>query len=263
MIQRQEYLNTLIRFRDKRLIKVLTGIRRCGKSTLFELFIDYLKSAGISDSQILNLNLEDGDYLDIETGKQLYNYVKTRLLPENKMYIFLDEVQRIDGFEKAVDSLYVNKNCDVYITGSNAFLLSGELATLLSGRYVEIKMLPLSFKEYVSAFPKDANIERLYTNYIQNSSFPYALELSSPGDRKHYLQSIFDTIVLKDIVSRKRFPDIAMLLSVVRFLFDNIGNTCSTKRIADTMTSMGRKISVHTVENYLSALTDRRKSLST
>jgi hypothetical protein len=256
MIPRREYLDTLIRFRDKRLIKVVTGIRRCGKSTLFELFQDYLRADGVSDRQILSINLEDGDYNDIETGKHLFDYVKARLLPEKKMYIFLDEVQRVDDFQKAVDGLYVKKNCDVYITGSNAYLLSGELATLLSGRYVEINMLPLSFREYVSAFPKDSNIDRLYADYTQNSSFPYTLELSNPKDRKLYLQGIFDTIVLKDVVARKRFPDIAMLQSVVRFMFDNIGNICSTKSISDTMTSAGRKISVHTVESYLSALTE-------
>jgi len=172
------------------------------------------------------------------------------------MYIFLDEVQRVQDFQKAVDSLYVKKNCDVYITGSNAYLLSGELATLLSGRYVEIKMLPLSFKEYVSAFPSDTNIDRLYSDYIQNSSFPYALEFTRAKDRRLYLQGIYDTIVLKDIVARRRFPDIEMLQSVVRFMFHNIGNLNSTKKIADTMTSAGRKISVHTVESYLNALTD-------
>jgi predicted AAA+ superfamily ATPase len=204
----------------------------------------------------LSINLEDGDYSDIETYKQLYDYVKAGLIGEKKMYIFLDEVQRVSDFQKAVDGLYVKKNCDVYITGSNAFLLSGELATLLSGRYVEIKMLPLSFKEYVSAFPEDANIDRLYANYIQNGAFPYTLELDRPKDRKQYLEGIFDTIVLKDIVARKKFPDVAMLQSVVRFMFDNVGNTCSTKGISDTMTSAGRKISVHTVESYLSALTD-------
>ena len=256
MIPRQEYIDTLKRFKDKQLIKVVTGIRRCGKSTLFELFIKYLISNGIPKRQILSINLEDGDFIDIETDKQLYDYIKVRLLPGKSMYIFLDEVQRVKGYEKAVDSLYVKKNCDIYITGSNAFLLGGELATLLSGRYVEIKMLPLSFKEYVSVFPKDSNIDRLYTSYIQNSSFPYTLELAEPKDRKQYLQNLFDTIVLKDIIARRKFPDIAMLQSVVRFMFDNIGNTCSTKRIADTMTSAGRKISVHTVESYLSALTD-------
>jgi len=256
MIPRHEYFDTLVRFRDKQLIKVVTGIRRCGKSTLFELFQNYLRSDGVRDEQILSINLEDGDYSGIETGKQLYEYVKDRLLTDEKMYIFLDEVQRVKDFQKAVDSLYVKKNNDVYITGSNAYLLSGELATLLSGRYVEIKMLPLSFKEYVSAFPPETNVDRLYADYVQNSSFPYALSLSTPKDRRLYLQGIFDTIVLKDIVARRRFPDITMLQSVVRFMFDNIGNTCSTKSIADTMTSAGRKISVHTVESYISALTD-------
>ena len=256
MIQRKEYLDTLIRYRDKQLIKVVTGIRRCGKSTLLELFGDYLRSQNVLEEQIISINFEDGDYSDIETSKQLYDYVRAKLLPDQQMYIFLDEVQRVEDFQKAVDGLYVKKNCDVYITGSNAFLLSGELATLLSGRYVEIKMLPLSFKEYVSAFPADTSIDRLYAQYTQNSSFPYALELSNPRDRRQYLHGIFDTIVLKDIVARKRFPDISMLQSVVRFMFDNIGNLCSTKKIADTMTSAGRKISVHTVESYLSSLTD-------
>jgi len=256
MIKREEYLNLLINFRDKRLIKVITGIRRCGKSTLFELFQEYLIADGVSNDQIIYINLEDGEFADIETSKQLYTYVNERLQPDKQMYVFLDEVQRVDEFQKAVDSLYVKKNCDVYITGSNAFLLSGELATLLAGRYVEIKMLPLSFKEYVSAFPSGSNIDRLYADYLQNSSFPYALELPNARDRRLYLQGIYDTIVLKDIVARRRFPDVAMLQSVVRFMFHNIGNLNSTKKIADTMTSAGRKISVHTVESYLTALTE-------
>jgi len=256
LIQRQEYLNSLISFKDKKLIKVVTGIRRCGKSTLFELFQDYLRADGITDEQIISVNLEEGEYDDIETYKQLYSFVTEKVVPNKKMYIFLDEVQRVSEFQKAVDSLYVKKNCDVYITGSNAYLLSGELATLLSGRYVEIKMLPLSFKEYVSVFPENPNQERLYADYIQNSAFPYALEIEKAKDKRQYLQGIYDTIVLKDIVARRRFPDTAMLKSVARFMFDNIGNLCSTKKIADTMTSAGRKISVHTVESYLTALTD-------
>ena len=256
MIQRTEYLNSLISFRDKKLIKVVTGIRRCGKSTLFELFQDYLRSDGVTDEQIISVNLEEGEYDEIETYKQLYKLVTDRLVPGKQMYIFIDEVQRVGDFQKCIDSLYVKKNCDVYITGSNAHLLSGELATLLSGRYVEIKMLPLSFKEYVSTFPEGTNLERLYADYIQNSAFPYALEIARPKDRRQYLQGIYDTIVLKDIIARKKFPDTAMLKSVTRFMFDNIGNTCSTKSIADTMTSAGRKISVHTVESYLTALTD-------
>jgi len=256
MIIRHEYLETLKRFRDKQLIKVVTGIRRCGKSTLLEQFGDYLRSDGITDEQIIAVNLEDGDFDWIETYKQLYDYVKERLKPEKKMYIFLDEVQRVSDFQKAVDSLYIMKNCDVYVTGSNAFLLSGELATLLSGRYIEIKMLPLSFKEYVTHFPDNQNLERLYSDYTQYSAFPYALEISEAKDKRQYLQSIFDTIVMKDVVFRKRFPDTAILKSITRFMFDNVGNLCSTKSIADTMTSNGRKISVHTVEDYLSALAE-------
>lgn len=256
MISRNEYLDNLINLRDKQLIKVITGIRRCGKSTLFELYQEYLLRNGVESEQIISINLEDGDYADIEDSKSLYNLVKTHLLPDKMNYIFLDEVQRVSEFQKAVDSLFIKKNCDVYITGSNAYLLSGELATLLSGRYMEIKMLPLSFKEYVSAFPEDRNIDRLYQNYIHNSSFPYTLELSRQKDIRQYLEGIFNSIVLKDIVARRRFPDIAMLQSVVRFMFDNIGNLCSTKKIADTMTSAGRKITVHTVESYLTALTD-------
>jgi predicted AAA+ superfamily ATPase len=256
MIARREYLDTLIRFRDKQLIKVVTGIRRCGKSTLFELYQEYLKGDGVAEEQIVSVNLEDGEFEEIETSKQLYAYVNKRLLPDKKMYIFLDEVQRVDEFQKAVDSLYIKKNCDVSITGSNAYLLSGELTTLLSGRYVEIKMLPLSLKEYVSAFPRDMSVDRLYANYTQNSAFPYALNIDAPRDKRQYLQGIYDTIVLKDIVARRKFPNVEMLKSVVRFMFHNIGNICSTKSIADAMTSAGRKISVHTVENYLSALTD-------
>ncbi|MBU9745623.1 ATP-binding protein [Lachnospiraceae bacterium ASD3451] len=256
MISRNEYLDNLINLRDKQLIKVITGIRRCGKSTLFELYQEYLLRNSVESEQIISINLEDGDYADIDDSKSLYNLVKTHLLPDKMNYIFLDEVQRVSEFQKAVDSLFIKKNCDVYITGSNAYLLSGELATLLSGRYIEIKMLPLSFKEYVSAFPEDRNIDRLYQNYIHNSSFPYTLELSRQKDIRQYLEGIFNSIILKDIVARRRFPDIAMLQSVVRFMFDNIGNLCSTKKIADTMTSAGRKITVHTVESYLTALTD-------
>ena len=232
MIPRNDYLDSLINLRDKQIIKVVTGIRRCGKSTLFELFQEYLLQNGVEPEQIITFNLEDGDYADIEDNKALYNLVRERLLPDKMNYIFLDEVQRVEDFQKAVDGLFIKKNCDVYITGSNAYLLSGELATLLSGRYVEIKMLPLSFKEYVSAFPEDSNKDRLYQQYLHNSSFPYTLELKRPKDIRQYLEGIYDSIVLKDIVTRKRFQDVDMLKSVVRFLFDNIGNMCSTKKLS-------------------------------
>lgn len=256
MIPRNEYLENLIRFKDKQLIKVVTGIRRCGKSTLFELYQEYLLCHEIEQTQIHSYNLEAGEYADITDSKALFHLVNERLIPDKKNYIFLDEVQRVADFQKAVDALFIKKNCDVYITGSNAYLLSGELATLLSGRYVEIKMLPLSFKEYVSARADQTNTERLYQDYIHNSSFPYALELERPKDICQYLEGIYDSIVLKDIIARKRIYEPEMLKSVVRFLFDNIGNLCSTKKIADTMTSAGRKITIHTVEHYLEALTE-------
>ena len=256
MIPRDEYLDNLISFKDKRLIKVVTGVRRCGKSTLFEFYQDYLLTHGVEAGQIISVNLEAGEFADIADGRALYDYVNARLDGGRMNYIFLDEVQRVEGFQKAVDALYIKKNCDVYITGSNAYLLSGELATLLSGRYVEIKMLPLSFKEYAAARGENLAPERLYQDYIHNSSFPYALELNRPKDVRQYLDGIYNTIIVKDIITRKRINDVEMLKSTARFMFDNIGNITSTKKIADTMTSAGRKISVHTVENYLDALTE-------
>ncbi|QAT40671.1 ATP-binding protein [Clostridium sp. JN-9] len=256
MIERKEYLEDLISFKDKKLIKVITGIRRCGKSTMFELFQTYLKANGIENEQITTVNLEDGDYREIRTPETLYEYVESKLIKDKKNYVFLDEVQQVENFQKAVDWLYTKKNVDLYITGSNAFLLSGELATLLSGRYVEVKMLPLSFKEYVSAYPNNTNMAALYMNYLQNSSFPGTLEFTRKQDIRTYLEGIYNTILIKDIVTRKKISDPSMLQSVVEFMFDNIGNMCSSTKIANAMTSSGRKISVPTVESYLSALTD-------
>jgi uncharacterized protein len=256
MIERKEILEDLISFKDKNLIKVVTGIRRCGKSTIFELFQSYLKEHGVDAEQIITVNLEDGDFRDLRTSKELYEYVNARLIKDKKNYVFLDEVQQVNNFQESVDWLYVKKNVDLYITGSNAFLLSGELATLLSGRYIEIKMQPLSFKEYRSSYPKNTNMAELYMNYLQNSSFPGTLELERKKDIRSYLEGIYNTILLKDIVTRKKISDPAMLQSVVEFIFDNIGNLCSSTKIANAMTSSGRKISVPTVESYLLALTD-------
>lgn len=256
MIERTGYLNDLISFKDKNLIKVLTGIRRCGKSTMFELFQEYLKENGVTDGQITAINLEDGDFRTVRTADQLYEYVNDRLIKDRINYVFLDEVQQVSGFQEAVDWLYVKKNVDLYITGSNAFLLSGELATLLSGRYVEIKMLPLSFKEYVSAYPENGNQQALYLRYLENSSFPGTLELTRKQDIRTYLDGIYHTILIKDVMNRRRLSDPTMLQSIIEFMFDNIGNLCSSTKIANAMTSSGRKISVPTVEHYLSALID-------
>ena len=253
MIERKEYLEKLIRFKDKDLIKVVTGIRRCGKSTLFELFIDYLKQIGIKDDQIININLEDADY-SFQNYKELYDYINKRLDPQKQFYIFLDEVQNVPMFQKAVDSLYIKKNVDVYITGSNAYLLSGELATLLSGRYVEIKMLPLSFKEYVTAF-SETNYQKLFLEYMKNGGMPGNINIlqSNPEDIDKYLDGIFSTIVYKDIMARNNISDKLLLESILKFMFDSIGSPISTKKISDTLTSKGMSTSNHTVENYITA----------
>lgn len=256
MIIRAEYLEQLLAFKDKQLIKIITGIRRCGKSTLFEIYRDELKKIGVEDGQFTAINFEEADNESLRDYKLLYDHIKKRLLPNRMNYIFLDEIQHVQQWERAVDSLFIKKNCDVYITGSNAYLLSGELATLLSGRYVEIKMLPLSFAEYISTFPDRSDLSRKYAAYLTNSSFPYTLELNKPKDIRAYLDGIYTSVVLKDVVARKKIADVSALESVIRFMFDNIGNLCNAKRISDALTSGGRKISVHTVDGYLSALCD-------
>lgn len=254
MIERKEYLEKLKKWKDKDLIKVITGIRRCGKSTLFELYIDYLKSIGIEDNHIISVNLENPDN-EFDTYKELYKYVKEQIKDKKQYYVFLDEVQKVSDFQKAVDGLYIMKNVDVYITGSNAYLLSGELATLLTGRYIEIKMYPLSFKEYLNYYKKDAD-EKMYLNYINRSSFPYALKLEEESEIDDYLDALYNTIIVKDIGLRKKIADTTMLRTVARFMFNNIGNCLSIKKIADTLTSDGRSISVHTVESYLESLVE-------
>lgn len=256
LIQRDDYLNFLMEWKDRQIIKVISGIRRCGKSTLFELFCEKLQNEGVQSEQIITINFEDAENEELCDYKKLYEYVKSRMLTDKMNYIFLDEIQHVPGFEKAVDSLFIKKNTDVYITGSNAYFMSGELATLLSGRYVELKMLPLSFKEYVSAFDNNRSLDDLYRDYVYNSSFPYTVELDNRRNIYAYLDGLFNTIVLNDIVQRKKIQDPLMLKSVIKFMFDNIGNPCTAKKISDTMTSKGRKISNHTVENYLEGLTD-------
>jgi len=254
MIERAEYLNQLIKFKDKDLIKIITGIRRCGKSTLFKLYIEYLKNNGIEDNQIINVNLENPE-LNFSDYMELYNYIKSKLNLSKKNYVFIDEVQNVDKFQKAVDGLFLNKNIDLYITGSNAYLLSGELATLLSGRYIEIKMLPLSFKEYISAFPEKYDYQEKILDYFKYGSFPQTIELfkTDPDTINTYIDSLFSTIVYKDIMIRNNINDKLILESVIKYIFDNIGSAITTKKISDTLTSMNRSTSNHTVENYISA----------
>lgn len=257
MIERTEYMSLLEKWRDKKIIKVVTGIRRCGKSSLLRMFREKLLVEGVSEQQVQELNFEDLDNEPFLNYKALYSHVKKNLCPGKMNYLFFDEIQMVDGFQKAIDSLFLLDNVDLYVTGSNAYLLSGEIATLLTGRYVEIKLFPFSFNEYLQSMPSDANIEAAYREYIEKSSFPYVLQIKNDREMvREYLTGLYNTIVLKDVVSRRKITDVMMLESVVRFLADNIGNISVIKRISDTMTSLGRKIVSHTVENYISALTN-------
>ncbi len=258
MIDRKMYLDRLISNRERDIIKVVTGVRRCGKSTLFKLYIDYLKSTGVKDDQIISINLEDIEYEHLLNYKALYEYVQARLQKGKFSYVFLDEVQNCKDFEKAVDSLFIKPNVDVYITGSNAYMLSGELATLLSGRYITIEMLPLSFKEYcVAQSGNGKNLRENFNDYLRFGSFPYVSRLE-PKDAAvaPFIDGIYNTILVKDVAKREGITDIPLLESIIRFVASSIGSPISIKKISDTINSSGRRISVNTVDNYLKALTD-------
>ena len=267
-IDREEYLDFLIKSKDKQIIKVVSGVRRCGKSTLFEIYKDYLLKNGVEKIQIISINFEDMDYEELTDYKKLYEYIKSKIIEDKKNYIFLDEIQNVDKFEKVVDSLFIKENIDLYITGSNAYFMSSELATLLSGRYIELKMLSLSFKEYYQTRLEYENLDKkenkilktlmqYYNEYIVNSSFPYTLQLNNNLKNIYeYLSGIYNSVLLKDIVARLKIADVMRLESVVKYIFDNIGNLTSISKIANTLTSMGRKTDTKTVEKYVKGLVD-------
>ena len=267
-IDRKEYLDFLVKSKDRQIIKVVSGVRRCGKSTLFEIYKDFLLENGVEKNQIISINFEDMDYEELTDYKKLYEYIKSKMIGDKKNYIFLDEIQHVDKFEKVVDSLFIKENTDLYITGSNAYFMSSELATLLSGRYIELKMLPLSFKEYYQAKLEYEKLEQkenrilktliqYYNEYIVNSSFPYTLQLNSDLKNIHeYLSGIYNSVLLKDIVARLKISDVMRLESVVKYIFDNIGNLTSLSKIGNTLTSMGRKTDVKTIEKYIRGLTN-------
>lgn len=257
MVERKEYMEILGKWREKKVIKVVTGIRRCGKSSLLRMFRDRLLDEGLSETQIQEINFENLDNEPLLDYKMLYAHVREHLCPDRMNYLFFDEIQMVENFQKVIDSLFLLDNVDIYVTGSNAYMLSGELATLLTGRYVEIKMFPLSFKEFMQSQPSGTSRESVYRKYVELSSFPYVLQIEHDREMVHeYLLGLYNTIVLKDVVSRRKIADVMMLQSVVRFLADNIGNISVIKRISDTMTSLGRKITSHTVESYVTALVD-------
>ena len=257
-INREMYLNWLLKWRGQQIIKVISGVRRCGKSTLFAIYRDYLQKEGIGAEQIISLNFEDIEYEELCDYRKLYSYISQRLLPEKMNYIFLDEVQHVECFEKAVDSLFLKDNCDVYITGSNAYFLSGELATQLSGRYVELKMLPLSFKEFAEGLSeKGLSDTAKFERYLRCGSFPYVLRFDlAEQEAREYMRDIYSTVLLKDIVSRLKVSDVNVLENVTKFMFHNIGNLTSPGKIANTLKSAGTKVDQRTVDKYLRGLTD-------
>ena len=259
-LERPDYLNWLIRQKDKQIIKVVTGVRRCGKSTIFEIYRDYLLAHGVQREQIIPINFEDLEYEELLDYRSLYKYVKERLLPNKMNYIFLDEIQHVGQYEKAVDSLFLKRNCDVYITGSNAYFMSGELATLLTGRYAKLEMMPLSFKEFCMGLTDTSDslsLDDKFRLYIETGSFPYVLKYGyNAAEAREYMDGIYNTILLNDVVRRLKIADVNMLESVARFLMHNIGNRTTPSAISNTMVSKQRKIDPKTVDRYLRGLTD-------
>lgn len=260
LIPRKEYLDWLCRWRDKQIIKVVSGVRRCGKSTLLTLFKQNLLKQGVGEKQIISINFEAMEFEALQDYHTLYQYINDRLQQDCKNYIFLDEVQHCTEYQKAVDSLFIKDNCDIYLTGSNAYFMSGELATVLSGRYVELKMLPLSFKEFVSSFAPenvDISIQEKFNLYLNYGSFPFLARYNSfDSDAYNYLRDVYNTIILNDIVKRLKITDVNALDKVTKFIADNIGNIVSINKIANTLKSGGKSIDNKTVEKYLQGLVD-------
>ncbi len=265
MVERKEYLKRLIQWKDEQVIKVVTGIRRCGKSTLLLQYQEWLKENGVSDEQIVTINFEELEYEELQDYKKLYAYLKDRLCEGKMTYIFLDEIQKVSAFEKVVDSMYVKSQVDIYMTGSNAYMLSGDLATLLTGRYVEIKMLPLSFREFLEITGSEK--EQGLSEYMRDGGLPYIAVMNrTPEKVDTYLEGIYNTVIVKDIEDRqirkennsdkRKITDILLLKTIAKYLASIAGNPVSIRSITDYLTSNGRKISPNTVSDYVEALTE-------
>ena len=265
VVERKEYLEQLIQWKDEQVIKVVTGIRRCGKSTLLLQYQEWLKASGVSDEQIVSINFEELEYEELQDYKKLYAYLKDRLCKGKMTYIFLDEIQKVSAFEKVVDSLYVKPQVDLYVTGSNACMLSGDLATLLTGRYVEIKMLPLSFYEFLEI--TGSGQEQGFSEYMRDGGLPYVAVMDrTPEKVDTYLEGIYNTVIVKDIEDRqarkesdtdkRKINDILLLKTIARYLASIVGNPVSIRSITDYFISNGRKISPNTVSDYVEALTE-------
>ena len=265
LVERKEYLDRLIQWKDEQVIKVVTGIRRCGKSTLLLQYQSWLKLNGISEKQIVSINFEELEYEDLQDYRKLYSYLKEHLCEGEKTYFFLDEIQKVPSFEKVVDSLYVKPDVDIYITGSNACMLSGDLATLLTGRYVEIQMLPLSFREFLEITGMDP--DRGLAEYMRDGGLPYVAVMDrTPEKVDTYLEGIYNTVIVKDIEDRqarkesepdrRKITDIPLLKTIARYLASVAGNPVSIRSITNYLSSNGRKVSPNTVSDYVEALTE-------
>ena len=263
MVERKEYLERLFQWKDEQVIKVITGIRRCGKSTLLMQYQTWLKANRVSADQIVSVNFEELEYEELLDYRKLYEYLKNHLCVGKKTYIFLDEIQKVAAFEKVVDSLYVKPDIDIYITGSNAYMLSSDLATLLTGRYVEIKMLPLSFKEFLDITALDA--EQGLTEYLRDGGLPYIAVMNRTSEKvETYLEGIYNTVIVKDIEdrqarkesepSKRKITDITLLKTIAKYLASVAGNPVSIRSITNYLTSNGRKLSPNTVSDYVDAL---------
>ncbi|WP_270396121.1 ATP-binding protein [Catenibacterium mitsuokai] len=258
MIKRKEYLKQLLSWKDQSIIKVLTGIRRCGKSTILKLYQEYLLNNGIDPSQIISINFEELEYEDLQDYKKLYQYIKDRLVENKMVYIFLDEIQNVPSYEKVVDSLHVKENIDIYITGSNSYIFSGQLATYLSGRYIEIPVLPLSFKE---VYNPQTNKEEAFQKYIKTGGFPYINQIQLLNEQiDMYLEGIYNTVIVKDIEERinrknsKSVTDIALLKAISKYLSSVVGSPVSIRSITNYFKSNKRTTSPNTISNYVEAL---------
>lgn len=258
MIERKEYLKQLLSWKDQSIIKVLTGIRRCGKSTILKLYQEYLLNNGIDPSQIISINFEELEYEDLQDYKKLYQYIKDRLVENKMMYIFLDEIHNVPSYEKVVDSLHVKENIDIYITGSNSYIFSGQLATYLSGRYIEIPVLPLSFKE---VYNPQTNKEEAFQKYIKTGGFPYIHQIQLLNEQiDMYLEGIYNTVIVKDIEERinrknsKSVTDIALLKAISKYLSSVVGSPVSIRSITNYFKSNERTTSPNTISNYVEAL---------
>lgn len=256
MLKRKKYLDLLINYKDINLIKVITGVRRCGKSTLLLQFKDYLISQKIDKNNIIYMNFESADWYDIDNFKSLYTYIKSKV-NNKKLYILLDEVQNVYKWEKAVNSMLVDIDCDIYITGSNAYLLSSELTTLLAGRVITIKMFPFSFSEFLSLYPfqNDLTIDEKFIKYLQFGGLPMIVNMKDNENLiSNYLEDVKDVVLKKDVITRNNIKDIALLDNLLRYMSSTIGSLITPSNIADFLNKNGMNTRNETIYNYLKML---------